>query len=158
LGQYWRSSPLVFSVEYMEPEPHRVIDGIIDRGRGELMSDLALRYPVSVVHHIRGLPEEQLEMLQNLAVGLLLYLTRPDIAVLCSQRLGSMLEKHIEERRRTRANDFIGTLRRSAAAQSSRTWIACAGQAAIASATSSSVGEPLTTATSESSNSKNCGA
>jgi cytochrome P450 len=97
-------------VDYMEPEAHRVIDSIIDRGHGELMSDLALRFPVSVVHHILGLPEEQLEKLQNLAVGLLLYLTRPDIAVLCSERLGSMLQDHIEQRRQTGANDFIGTL------------------------------------------------
>jgi cytochrome P450 len=97
-------------VEYMEPEVQRVIDRIIDRGRGELMADFALRFPVSVVHHILGLPPEKLETLQNLAAGLLLYRTRPDIGLLCSERLGAMLIEYIEKRRASGTDDFIGTL------------------------------------------------
>jgi len=97
-------------VEFMEPEVQRVLDTMVDRGRGELMSDFALRFPVSVVHHILGLRPEQMDTLQNLAAGLLLYRTRPEIAMLCSERLGSMLMEYIDERRQTLSEDFIGTL------------------------------------------------
>jgi cytochrome P450 len=97
-------------VEYMEPEVQRVIDGLIGRGQCELMSDFALRFPVSVVHHILGLPPEELDYLHNLAAGLLLYRTKPDVAMLCSEELGKLLSEYIDERRRSGANDFIGTL------------------------------------------------
>jgi cytochrome P450 len=94
-------------VEFMEPEVQRSIDAIIDRGRGELMTDFALRFPVAVIHHMLGLPPEKLHSFQNLATGLLLYRTRFNIAQLCSQRLAEILQEYITTRRANPADDFI---------------------------------------------------
>jgi cytochrome P450 len=95
---------------YMEPEVQRCIDGIISAGRADLMSSFALWFPVSVVHHILGLPEDKLDVLQQLAVGLLLYRTRPDVALVCSQLLGDMLFEYVGQRRQQPSGDFISIL------------------------------------------------
>jgi cytochrome P450 len=97
-------------VEFMEPEVQRSIDAIIDRGRGNLMTDFALRFPVAVIHHMLGLPPEKLHSFQNLATGLLLYRTRFNIAQLCSQRLAEILQEYITTRRANPADDFISVL------------------------------------------------
>ena len=99
----WRTS-------YMEPQVQRVIDEIIGRGRADLMSSFALQFPVSVVHHVLGLPEDKLEVFQQLAAGLLLYRTRPDVALACSELLGDMLLEFVRQRRRQPSGDFISTL------------------------------------------------
>ena len=96
--------------DFMIPEVHRVIDGIIDRGRGDVMADFALHFPVSVIHHILGLPPERLQEMHNLAVGLLLYRTRSDIAQLCSQKLGEMMIEHVDAHRSSGGGEFISIL------------------------------------------------
>jgi cytochrome P450 len=95
---------------YMEPEVQRSIARLAGAGRAELMSAFALRFPVTVVHHIIGLPEEKLVELQQLAAGLLLYRTRPEVALVCSELLGGMLTEYVRQRREQPAGDFLSTL------------------------------------------------
>ena len=95
---------------YMEPEVQRCVDQMASSGRGELMSGFALRFPVSVVHHILGLPEDQLDVLQQLAAGLLLYVSRPEVALVCSELLGDMLTEYVRQRRHQPSGDFLSIL------------------------------------------------
>jgi len=100
----WRS-------ELMEPLVNTdYIDRFGPSGRADLMRDLALTYPVGVIHRILGLPPERLMELHTLAVGLLLFQTNTEVALAASERLGELLTEYVEERRRDRGDDIISTL------------------------------------------------
>jgi cytochrome P450 len=97
-------------VEFIEPEVQRSADRLLAAGRGDLMADFALRYPVAVIHHMLGLPPEKLRTFQNLATGLLLYRTQFAIAQRCSVELAHLLQEYITERRAHPGDDFISVL------------------------------------------------
>ena len=94
--------------EFIEPEAGRCVDVLAGRSSCELMSAFALNFPISVIHHIVGMPAEQLGLVHNLAAGLLLYRTRPDLAMLSSQRLGVLINEQVDRLRDS--DSFLGVL------------------------------------------------
>ena len=88
----------------------RLSDDFVARGSAELMSEFCVTYPISVIHHILGLPPENLSQVHQWAIGLLLYRSHLDIAQVCAQRLGELVAGQIRTRRREPADDVVSAL------------------------------------------------
>jgi cytochrome P450 len=91
----------------------RFSDDFVARGHAELMSEFCITYPISVIHHILGLPRENLAQVHQWAIGLLLYRTHLDIAQVCAERLGALVAQHVELRRSFPGDDIISALCRA---------------------------------------------
>jgi cytochrome P450 len=96
--------------DFVVPEAQRRLGEIADRGRTEFVKDFALVYPASVLHHIIGLPQERFELFNQLAIGLLLIQTDPQLAQRCSAVLGEMIAEAIVEARANPQDDFLSWL------------------------------------------------
>ncbi len=88
----------------------RLSDDYVARGESELIRDFCRGYPISVIHHILGLPRENLTQMHQWAVGLLLYRTQLDIAVLCAERIKDLVAEHVALRHEQPRDDMISTL------------------------------------------------
>jgi len=93
--------------DFVVPEARRRLDEIAQRGRTEFVKDFALVYPASVLHHIIGLPDEMFEQFNQLAIGLLLYRSNPELALRCSAILGRMIAEAIADARADPRDDFL---------------------------------------------------
>ena len=82
----------------------------VARGEAELMGEFCVTYPISVIHHILGLPRENLAQVHQWAVGLLLYRTHLEVAKVCADRLGELVAEHIALRRENPQDDIISSL------------------------------------------------
>lgn len=88
----------------------RLSDEYLAGGRSELMRDFCHTYPISVIHHILGLPREHLDEMHQWAVGLILYRTQLEIAVACAERIKDLVAEHVALRREDPRDDLISTL------------------------------------------------
>jgi cytochrome P450 len=86
------------------------IDGFIADGRADLLRQLALSYPVMVIHQVLGLPRETADDLNRIALGLLLIASRPDIARACSAALTELLRTNIARHRAHAESTLIDSL------------------------------------------------
>jgi len=86
------------------------IDSFIDDGRADLLRQLALSFPVRVIHHIMGLPQETAEELNRIALGLLLISTKPEVALACSQALAELIQADIVRHRNDPQDTLIDSL------------------------------------------------
>jgi hypothetical protein len=91
----------------------RLSDDFVARGSAELMREFCITYPISVIHHILGLPRENLSQVHQWAIGLLLYRSHLEIAQVCAQRLGELVAEHIRIRRCEPGDDVISALCRA---------------------------------------------
>jgi cytochrome P450 len=91
----------------------RLSDDFVARGSAELMREFCIMYPISVIHHVLGLPRENLSQVHQWAIGLLLYRSHLEIAQVCAQRLGELVAEHILIRRREPGDDVISALCRA---------------------------------------------
>jgi cytochrome P450 len=82
----------------------------IEKGSAELMREFCVGYPISVIHHILGLPRENLAEVHQWAIGLLLYRSQLEVAQLCAERLGELVADHIAQRRNAPRDDLISAL------------------------------------------------
>jgi len=80
---------------------------IIPAGRAELMRDLAIPLPISVVYRILGLPPDRIGDFHSLAMGLSIMPAEPELGVACSEALGVMLSELIEDRRKSPRDDLV---------------------------------------------------
>ncbi|MGC9537447.1 cytochrome P450 [Streptomyces sp. UG1] len=101
--EHWRQ-------DFVTPEAHRRLDAIAAGGRTEFVRDFALVYPAAVLHHIIGLPDELFEPFNQLAIGLLLYRSNPELAVRCSASLGELISAAITEARANPSDNFLSWL------------------------------------------------
>ena len=100
----WRS-------EVVEPLLDEVfIDNFAGDRKADLLSQLALSYPVMVIHQVLGLPRETADELNRIALGLLLVTTQPEIAFACSQALTELLRANIARHRGVPEDSLIDSL------------------------------------------------
>jgi cytochrome P450 len=108
---FTRTRMATWQAEVVEPLLHRnFIDGFIADKKADLLRQLALSYPVMVIHQVMGLPQETAVELNRIALGLLLITTRPDIAMACSQVLTELLKANIARHRETAQDTLIDSL------------------------------------------------
>jgi cytochrome P450 len=86
------------------------IDQFAADGHADLLSQLALSYPVVVIHHVLGLPRETADDLNRIALGLLLIINRPELALACSQALSELLAGEIKRHRAEPGDTLIDSL------------------------------------------------
>ncbi|MFE9327630.1 cytochrome P450 [Nocardia sp. NPDC052278] len=98
--EHWRD-------ELVVPDVQKRLDGILERGRADLVREFTLPFPVAIVHKILDLPDDKLEEFSSLAVGLLLYRTNPELAATCGRHLGDMLQGQVDEARRRGDNGSL---------------------------------------------------
>ena len=86
------------------------IDQFAADGHADLLAQLALSYPVVVIHHVLGLPRETADDLNRIALGLLLITTHPELALSCSQALSELLAGEIARHRAEPGDTLIDSL------------------------------------------------
>jgi cytochrome P450 len=86
------------------------LDRLMPQGRLDVFHDIAVPYPVQVIHHVLGLPPESSSTFQNIAAGLLLFGTRPDIGMACSEWLRETLTQAVETHRGKRDESLVDRL------------------------------------------------
>jgi cytochrome P450 len=91
----------VLRAEVIEPSIAALLDRITGSGsRGfDLFRDIALVYPVDVLHHFLGLRGESADEFLRLGVSSLLFGSHPEIAFAGAARLRELLTQEVEDRR-----------------------------------------------------------
>jgi cytochrome P450 len=99
-----------WEAEFVRDVVNGHIDRFVDDGRADLSTDFALHYPIHVTAVAIGLPTDDLSHFYREAVTI----TNPFISETERKRasavLGDVLQRLIDERRRTRADDLVSTL------------------------------------------------
>jgi cytochrome P450 len=98
--EHWRDSVVL-------PTVNEYVQSIKPLGRADLLRDMAMGYPVDVIHRMLGLPNEERDRFWKLGVGLLAYSYMPDVAMACSRQISSMLRDIIAERKVTPGEDMV---------------------------------------------------
>jgi cytochrome P450 len=98
--------------EVMLPVTHQYIDGFAERGRAELVHDLAFPLPAHVIALLFGFAfsRSELERFQELSIELQTVLFDFDRGVRASQQLTAMFLPVIEAHRVTPSDDLLGLL------------------------------------------------
>lgn len=92
---------------------NRLIDGFVERGKAELMSEFIFHYPFDVIYSQLDLPPGDRAVFQKLSIGLMCLFMNPARAVEASRKMGDYLQALLEERREAGTNDLIGMLGRA---------------------------------------------
>ncbi len=96
--------------ELVQPLIHRMIDGFVDAGQGDLVVPLLFPFPVNVIAELMGLPMADLSVFHRLAVEIIGVTVDWDGAVAASAKLAEYFGALIEERRNSDAPDLISVL------------------------------------------------
>ncbi len=96
--------------ELVRPIVDSCIDRFVDRGRADLVKDLAFPFPVSVIAGMLGLPEEHLVEFHRLAIELIGIAVDPAKGVEASKRLEALFLPLIAARRAKPEEDLISLL------------------------------------------------
>jgi cytochrome P450 len=93
------------------PVANQLIDGFVDRGRAELVTDFALPFPFEIIYRQLNLPPGDTAVFHKMAVAMLA--GRGDLhkyAMEASRRLGVYFKDLIAERRKNPGDDLISAL------------------------------------------------
>lgn len=96
--------------EFAEPYVARRLAELEPAGEMDFMKEFAIAYPTTVLHRILGLDADQLDEFLNLAAGLFLYATYPEVAAACSEEIADLIVDYVEMRRREPKDDVVGIL------------------------------------------------
>jgi cytochrome P450 len=87
-----------------------LIDGFVDRGRVDLVSEFSFAFPAKVISGVLGLPEEDYQQFQHWAVGIISIGRDWEQALQCSNELRDYLTEIVEARRLQPQRDLITDL------------------------------------------------
>jgi cytochrome P450 len=96
--------------EIVQPALDRLFDGFADRGHAELVSEAFYPFPLQVIAHMLGLPEQDMETFHRKAVELISIVTDVELAMAASQWLYDYFAAIIAERREEPRDDVISML------------------------------------------------
>jgi cytochrome P450 len=94
----------------LAPVAHRLIDGFIERGRVDLVSEFTKQYPFTVITRLLGIPPRNEGDIQRWAIALLTFPWDPDGALAASREVTEYLTPIVAERREHPGDDLISTL------------------------------------------------
>ncbi len=92
------------------PVVDEMIDGFIDRGQADLVSEFTYHYPAQVIAAILGLPREDHDFFHPRALALINVSVRPDEGIAASAELREYFASAIEARRANPGRDIISEL------------------------------------------------
>jgi cytochrome P450 len=96
--------------DIVAPIVHRLIDAFVERGRADLVRDLAFPFPIHVIAAMLGLPEEDLPVFHRRAVELIGIAANVERGFAASQALRDYFATVLEQRRREPREDVISEL------------------------------------------------
>lgn len=87
-----------------------MIDGFVDRGSADLVSEFTYHYPAQVIAAILGLPREDHAFFHPRALAVINVAVRPEEGIVASEELRDYFAGFMEERRRHPGSDIISEL------------------------------------------------
>jgi cytochrome P450 len=87
-----------------------LIDGFVERGKADLVSEFTFAFPAKVISGILGLPEQDYERFQRWAVGIISIGRDWERAIQCSNELREYLAEIVDARRANPRDDLISDL------------------------------------------------
>jgi cytochrome P450 len=87
-----------------------MIDGFVERGSADLVSEFTYHYPAQVIAAILGLPREDHAFFHPRALAVINVAVRPDEGIVASEELRDYFAGFMEERRRHPGTDIISEL------------------------------------------------
>jgi cytochrome P450 len=87
-----------------------LIEGFVDEGRADLVSDFTFEFPAKVISGVLGLPEKDYAQFQKWAVGIISIGRDWEGAIQCSTELREYLTEIVESRRLRPEEDLISDL------------------------------------------------
>ncbi|MGI8663673.1 MAG: cytochrome P450 [Acidimicrobiales bacterium] len=99
-----------WEAELVGPVVDELIDGFVDRGRAELVSELFFPFPVNVIAGLLGLPRADLASFHRWTVELISVSIDMDKALGASKKLEDYLMPFVQERRVDPGRDLISVL------------------------------------------------
>ncbi len=87
-----------------------LIDGFVEQGEANLVSEFTFAFPAEVISGILGLPEQDYQQFQHWAVGIISIGRDWERAVRCSNELREYLEAIVDARRVSPQDDLISDL------------------------------------------------
>ena len=92
------------------PVVDEMIDGFIERGSADLVSEFTYHYPAQVIAAILGLPREDHAFFHPRALALINVAVRPEEGILASEELRDYFAGFVDERRAEPGSDIISEL------------------------------------------------
>ena len=89
---------------------HGLIDGFVNDGRADLVSQFTFTFPLRVIAQVLGLPIQDFEQFHHWALDLLSIGDDPARGFAAAERIVEHLRPILEERRRAPEDDLISTL------------------------------------------------
>ena len=105
-----RKAMEAWETELVGPIVDELIDGFVDDGRADLVSQLLFPFPVNVIAGLLGLPRADLPQFHRWTVELISVSIDMDKALNASKSLYDYLVGYVHERRETPGNDMISVL------------------------------------------------
>jgi cytochrome P450 len=99
-----------WETEIVAPAIHAYIDEFADAGRADLVRQLTLPFPMTVIADLLGLPREDLTRFHRLGIELIGVSINWERGLAASQKLRDYFAEILEERRRAPADDIISVL------------------------------------------------
>ena len=101
--EHWDSDVVIPVVDEM-------IDGFVDRGAADLVSEFTYHYPAMVIAEILGLPRADHDFFQPRALAVINVAVRPEEGIVASEELRDYFAGFMEERRKHPGTDIISEL------------------------------------------------
>jgi cytochrome P450 len=105
-----RKAMEMWETELVGPIVDECIDGFVDTGKAELVSELHFPFPVNVIAGLLGLPRSDLPKFHRWAVEIISVGIDTNAAMKASQSLYDYLVGFVHERREAPGNDMISVL------------------------------------------------
>ncbi len=105
-----RRAMVHWETEIVAPVVHSYIDQFIETGRADLVRQLTLPAPMTIIADLLGLPREDLTRFHRLAIELIGVSVNWERGLAASQKLRDYFAGILEERRRSPADDVISVL------------------------------------------------
>jgi cytochrome P450 len=94
----------------LRPLCHSLIDGFVERGEADLVTDFTKRFAVGVICGLLGIPVEDEARFAQWAMALIALAYTPEAAVEASVRFTEYLRPILEQRRAAPGDDLLSTL------------------------------------------------
>ena len=99
-----------WETELVAPIVHGLIDDFVDDGRADLVGQLTLPFPVTVIAGLLGLPREDLAQFHRWAIELIGVSINWERGMAASEKLRDYFAAILDERRKAPSNDMISVL------------------------------------------------
>jgi cytochrome P450 len=99
-----------WSEEFVDPVINKLIDGFIDRGRADLMTEFASPYPFEIIYRQLQLPPGEEKLFHKLAISQTQYMVDLPHAREGGAKLGVYFQAMLEARREEPGTDLVSVL------------------------------------------------